>query len=786
MFKNYLKTAFRNLTRNRAFSALNMAGLAIGMASAILILLWIQNEMSFDRFHDKLNRLYLMASRDKFDGKMQTWNSTPKPLAPALIQQIPEVENATRFMNITFLVSAGEKHLNLRGAFTDPSFLHMFSFPAAEGNLKNVLTGTSDIVITNQLAVKLFGNEEAIGKTIKIDSTENFRVVAVLKNLPNNTSFEFEYLLPWTFLKRLGWDDDSWGNSSISTYALLKPGVTQSQFDANVRTVIQKHSDESLEVFSQPVSKMHLYGRSDNGNFVAGKIEIVRLFLVIAGFILLIACINFMNLSTARSEKRAREVGVRKVAGARKSMLVIQFMGESLMMAFFAGVLALFLVQISLPAFGDLIGKQLHLDFANPSYWTAAILFILFTGLLAGSYPALFLSSFDPVKVLKGTFKSPGSLVKPRQVLVVIQFGFAIALIICTIIVKQEIDFARSRDSGYSRNNLIYTYTQGDANKNFELIKRELLSGGAALSVTKSANPITQRWGGGYGYKWPGSTEINKKQFFVRLGSDANFIKTMGARLVAGRDIDVYNYPGDTTAMLLNESAVNAMGLKDPVGQIVERDDDHQWKVVGVVKDFVLESPFEEKVNPMMIIGPSFFFQVIHIKLNPANAASVNIEKAGEIFKKYNPEYPFDYVFTDEAYARKFRDEKRTGTLAGLFAGLSILISCLGLFGLATYMAENRIKEIGVRKVLGASVPGIVALLSKDFVKLVLVSFLIAAPVAWFAMNEWLQGYSYRVELNAWVFLATGFLSLFIALLTVSYQALKAAVSNPARSLRAE
>jgi len=461
-------------------------------------------------------------------------------------------------------------------------------------------------------------------------------------------------------------------------------------------------------------------------------------------------------------------------------------MGESLFTALLAGVLAMFLVQISLPAFGELIGKQLHLDFSNPLYVVLALLFIIVTGILAGSYPALFLSSFDPVKVLKGTFRPAGAVVKPRKVLVVIQFGFAIVLIICTIIVKKEIDYARSRDSGYSRNNLLYTFTQGEANKNFELIKRDLLSSGAAVSVTKSANPITQRWGGGYGYIWPGSTESDKKQFFVRLGSDADFIKTMGAKLVAGRDINVYHYPGDTTAMLLNESAVKAMRLKNPVGQIIKRDDDHNWQVVGVVKDFVLESPFEEKVNPMMIIGPSFFFQVIHIKMNPANTTAANIEKASQIFKQYNPEYPFDYVFTDEAYARKFNDEKRTGTLAGLFAGLSIFISCLGLFGLATYMAENRIKEIGVRKVLGASVASIVTLLSKDFIKLVSIAFLIAAPLAWFVMTKWLQGYSYRVPLSGWVFVVTGLLTLGIALLTVSYQAIKAALTNPAKSLRTE
>lgn len=786
MFRNYFKTAFRNLWRNKSFSAINIAGLAIGMGSAILILLWIQNEVSYDRFHKQIDRLYLVASRGKFDGEWQTWTSTPKPMAPALKRDYTGVDEVTRYMNITFLVSAGEKHLNLRGAFADPSFLRMFSFPLEKGQQSSALDGNSSIVITAQLAKKLFGDEDPMGKIIKIDSTENFTVAGVMKDLPTNTTFEFEYLLPWTFLKRLNWDDDAWGNSSITTYVKLNPGVHPADFENQIRTIIQKHSDEIQETILQPVSRMHLYSKPENGEFVAGRVEMVRLFVVIAAFILLIACINFMNLSTARSEKRAKEVGVRKVVGAQRSFLIAQFLGEGMLTALIAGILALVLVQISLPAFDSLIGKSLTLDFENPSYWLIAFLFIIFTGLLAGSYPALYLSSFRPVQVLKGTYKAANAVVTPRKVLVVIQFSFAIILIICTLIVKHEIDFAQDRDSGYSRNNLVYTFTQGDAAKNYELIKRDLISSGAAISVTKSANPITQRWNGGYGFQWPGSTETDKTQLFVRLGSDADFVKTMGTKLIAGRDIDIYNYPGDTTAMLLNESAVKTMGLKDPIGQIVKRDNDHEWKIIGVVKDFVLESPFEVKVNPMMIIGPTFFFQVIHFKMNPQNSASVNIAKAQEIFKKYNPEYPFDYVFTDEAYARKFSDEKRSGKLAALFAGLSIFISCLGLFGLATYMAETRIKEIGVRKVLGASVGGIVGLLSKDFVKLVLISFLVAAPIAWYVMSKWLEEYSYRINISWMTFAGAGLLSVLIAVTTVSYQAIRAAISNPVRALRTE
>jgi len=786
MLRNYLKTAFRNLTRNKGFSTINIVGLAVGMASTILILIWIQNELSHDRFHENTSRLYLVATRHKANGNYQAWTSTPSPLASVLKQDYAEVEDATRFQNITFLLSANDKHFNLRGAFVDPSFLSMFSFPLQQGSGRAGLEGNSNIVITQQLAKKLFGDENAVGKIIRIDSVENFMVAGVLKDLPNNTQFEFEYLLPWTFLKRLNWDNDSWGNSSLTTFALLKRGSSEAGFDEKVKNIISSHSDETIETFTQPLSRMHLYGKADNGKFIAGKIELVRLFAVIAGFILLIACINLMNLSTARSEKRAREVGVRKVAGAGRKMLIFQFMGESILTASIAGILAVVLVQISLPAFGTLVGKSFVLDFSNPVYWLLAILFIIVTGLISGSYPALYLSSFQPVKVLKGTFRSVNALVTLRKFLVVLQFSFAIILIIGTIVVKREIDFVQNRDAGYSRNNLVFTFIQGDADKNYNIIKQELLKSGAAIAVTRSANPITRRWNGGYGFMWPGSTEEDKNLLFVRLGSDADFTRTIGTRLIAGRDIDIYNYPGDTTAMLLNESAIKAMGLKNPIGQKVKREGDHSWEVVGVVKDFILESPFESKVNPMMITGPTDFFQVIHFKLNPANTTEDNIAKAESIFTKYNPEYPFEYVFADEAYATKFNDERRSGKLAALFGGLSIFISCLGLFGLATYMAESRIKEIGVRKVLGSSVSGIVTLLSKDFVKLVLIAFIVASPVAWYIMNQWLKSYSYRISINWKIFAMAGLLSLLIAVLTVSYQAVKAALASPARSLRTE
>ncbi|HXL58455.1 MAG TPA: FtsX-like permease family protein, partial [Chitinophagaceae bacterium] len=497
----------------------------------------------------------------------------------------------------------------------------------------------------------------------------------------------------------------------------------------------------------------------------------------------LIACINFMNLSTARSEKRAKEVGIRKVVGARKKSLIGQFLGESIFMAFIAGVLAVIIVQLCLPAFNGLVQKQLFIHYGNIYFWLAGTGFILFTGILSGSYPAFFLSAFKPVFVLKGTFKKVNALVTPRKVLVVLQFTFAIALIICTLIVEQQIKYAQGRETGYDRKNLGYVHIQGDIPKNYELIKNELLSSSAAAAVSKTQTPLTQNWSSGISMNWQGK-DPNTKIQINRYTEDGDLVKTAGMHLVQGRDIDIKNYPSDSTACILSESAVKVMGFKNPLGQIIF-DNPINWHVVGVIKDFILESPYEP-VKPFMIKGPKYGGDVIHIKLNSANTTAQNLAKAEKVFKKYNPAYPFEFHFIDEEYAQKFSDEQLTGTLASLFAALTIFISCLGLFGLATYMAENRIKEIGVRKVLGASVANITALLSKDFVKLVIVAIVIASPLAWWAMSKWLQGYDYRITINWWTFFISGLLAVFIALVTVGYQSIKAAIANPVKSLRTE
>jgi len=789
MLKNYLKITWRNLLRHKAFSIINITGLAIGMASAALILFWIQNELSYDQFHEKKDRLYSVYNRSVFDGKLWCWNTTPKVMAKTLKQDYPQIEEVCRTNGCNFLFSIGDKHLNVNGNFTDPGFLTMFSFPLLSGNTKTALNNINDLVITQKLAKKLFGNDNAMGKTVKIDSNAYFTVTGVMKDLPNNTQFKFEYLMPWSYLKKIGGDDQGWGNNSIQTWALLKPGVTEAEANRSIVNITRSHSDiKDISVFLHPASKWRLYSKFDQkGKVSGGRIETVRIFSLIAAFILIIACINFMNLSTARSEKRAREVGIRKVVGALRGSLISQFLGESILIALIAGIIALVIVQLSLSGFNVLTDKQLFIPYGSLSFWVISLSFILFTGVISGSYPALYLSSFKPVNVLKGTFRAANALITPRKLLVVVQFTFAVVLIVCTIIIRQQLKYAQDRDTGYKKDNLVYVMMTGTDDKNYPLIKNELITSGAATGVTKTSAPVTQGWSDSWDFMWPGK-DISKKIDFNIFNTDGDLVKTMGFKIVAGRDIDIKTYPTDSTALLLNETAVKTIGFKNPVGQIIKRGVPGSYTdlhVVGVVKDFILQSPYEP-IKAMVIQGPKSWFNVIHFRLNNAHSTAQNLKLAEAVFKKYNPEYPFEYNFIDEDYSKKFGDEQRTGTLASLFAGLTIIISCLGLFGLAAYMAQNRIKEIGVRKVLGASVTGVTALLSKDFLKLVMISFGVATPIAYLSMHKWLSGYTYRISISVWVFILAAVLTIVISLITVSFQAIKAALANPVKSLRSE
>jgi ABC-type lipoprotein release transport system permease subunit len=789
MLKNFFKITLRTLWRSKDFSAINIVGLSIGMAAALLIGLWVQHEVSYDRFYPNTNRTYLLYTRENNGGSLQVWPRVSTMMVGDLQKNFPEVEAAAREQHVYFLVSRDDKHFNLGGAFADSGFLRIFPFPMIEGDPNTALTTGQGIVLTQKLARSLFGNEDPMGKIVRVDSGDVFRVTGVLKDLPTNTEFSFQYLLPWAYLDRLQWDSPSWDATPAPTYVLLRPGANQAAFDEKIRHLTARHVSEgrglTRETFTQPMSRVHLYSKDENGRLVTGQITTVRLFVIIGAFILLIACVNFMNLSTARSEKRAREVGIRKVVGARKISLIAQFIGESTFLALFAFVLALGIVQLSLEGFDRVINTHLEINYRDPWFWLAALAFIGFTGFVAGSYPAFFLSASKPVKVLKGSASSRRTQLTPRKVLVVLQFTFAVVLITGTLIVQEQLRYTRDRDSGYDRNQLVYSFSQGGNQTHYESIKRDLLASGAAVSVTRTLSPMTRVWDGITDLSWPGSTPEDRKLAFVQFQADADFVRTTGTRLLMGRDIDLKTYPTDSTALLLNESAVKAMHLTDPIGKIVTDNNGSNYHIVGVIKDFIIESPYDP-VAPMVIEGLQRNYPVIHYRLNPAHSIADDLARAEKVFKQYNPQYPFEFYFVDEDYNVKFRAEQQEGTLGTLFAGLAIFISCLGLFGLATYMAERRRKEIGIRKVLGASVGGITALLSADFLKLVLIAVVIATPIAGYAMHAWLQGFSYRIALTGWIFLFSGLLALVIALLTVSFQAIRAAVANPVRSLRNE
>ena len=784
MFKNYFKIAWRNLLRHKIFSFINITGLAIGMAAALIIGIWVQNELSYDRFHANKNSLYKLYLRGTGEGNVYTGNITTGPMGNALKNDFPEVKNTARiYWTIERLFSYGDRSIKAKGNDVDKPFLSMFSFPLVKGNAVHALDGTNSIVITENLAHKLFGSEDAINKIITVDNKDSYKITGVLKDLPNNTAFDFNYLV--SLEPNENTYGNTWDNYTYNTYVQLQSNTSATVFNNKIKTEFTKYTQQAdAEMFLYPLSKLHLYSRFENGKPVGGRIEIVRLLLIIAALILLIACINFMNLSTAQSQKRAKEVGVRKVIGAGKARLVFQFLCESVLVAFVAGLFALLIVELSLPAFNQLINKNLLLNLKDPLLWFGLSVFVIFTGLLAGSYPAFFLSAFKPVKVLKGFAKSIKNPFNPRKILVVTQFSIAIILIISTLIVYHQIKFVENRDKGYNINSLVEVPIEGDIRKNYDLIKNELINKGAVTAMCKNSLGVTVDGRTQGGYSWDGSKPDDANIIFSRVGTDDDFAKTMDLKLSAGRDIDTKAYPSDSTAVLLNETAVKEMRIKNPVGKYIN-EGGKNLTIVGVFKDFIINSPYNP-VSPMIVVATKGWTYNIILRFNQQNSMTNNLRIAEQVFKKYNSAYPFTYHFVDEEYQQKFNDEKQTGTLAALFAGLTIFISCLGLFGLAAYMAENRQKEIGIRKVLGASVHTIVQMLSKEFVVLVIISIIIATPIGWLLMSKWLQNYNYRIKISWQIFALAGFTAIVIAILTVSFHAIKAAIANPVKSLRTE
>ena len=789
LIANYLTTTVRSLRRNKGFTTINISGLAIGLASAIVLLLWIRNELSFDQFHINRDRVYLAMTHAPLDGQLDVERRTPMVMAPLLkTRYTPQIEEAVRINWVgAFVLSNGGNHVQTGGYLCDPGFFRLFSIPLVSGDTATALSTPRSIVLSARLAKKLFGDSPALGRTLSLDSVNNFVVSAITKDPPSNTQFQFDYLVPWSYTKEVHWEEPLWQKSTIYTYVLLRPGVNAAAADKAMRMVIRDHAqDIPAELFFYPLRRLHLHGRFVDGKPAGGDINFVRMLAVIAAFILLIACINYMNLSTARSIRHAREVGIRKVIGSDRASLIGRFLGESLLLSVVAGTLALGIVVIALPWFDRLVTTDLAIPYGDPWFWLGGAGFIVFTGLLAGSYPAFYLSAFRPVNILRGHFKTIHSLVTPRRILVVFQFTFAITFIICTIVIYREFDYAMHRKAGYDNAGLAFVYMKGDIGRNYQDIRKQLLASHTVTTLTRTDAPVSEIWAWNDSYTWPGK-DPQERILFIQYHTDRAFAATMGLKILAGRDIDIEKYPADTSAVLLTKESALRMGLPNPVGHMIT-DRSHTWHVVGLINDFVTGSVFN-RTFPIVIQGTPLQatnYGTLSFRFDDREDRTDCEARLAATLRKYNPNYPLEYFYVDKYMLARVQGDAHFGTLAALFAGMAIFISCLGLFGLSAYMAESRLKEVGIRKVFGASIMRLATLLSKDFLVLVIIAFIIASPVAWWFMRQWLDGIPYHIDMNWWIFALTGLLSVFIAIGTVGYQAVRAALTNPVRILRTE
>ena len=790
MLKNYLKVAWRHLVQHKGLSFINIFGLAIGMAFAILIGLWIQYETSFDKFHVNRDRVAIVLKNTLFNNQKNTQNSTPLPLYYAMKSEYPEVKHASRMSwNNDFSLAVGDKKYKRQGIHVDPDFLRMFTFPLVKGSVQTALSDPNAIVITEAVAKALFGSADPINKIIKVNNEYNLKVTGVLKDVPVNSSIQFDFLAPFERLmaeNQFYRDNKSnWGNNFLRNVVELREDVSMSDFSAKIKNlnIDRDNTLKDLYLFLHPLAKWNLYNDFKNWQNTGGKVQYIRLFGAIGIFVLLIACINFMNLATARSEKRAKEVGIRKAIGSLRSQLITQFLAETLLTSLLAFLLALIIIPLVLPLLNDIGFENIEFQFNNIPLLLGALGAAVITGLIAGSYPALYLSSFRPVKVLKGLFKQAQSAVVFRKVLVISQFAISVGLIISTVIVFQQIEHAKDRSLGYDTNNLINVSMSSDLAKNFVPLKADLLNTRYFESVAKASSPLTAIYNSWSDFSWTGK-DPNAQQVMDVIMTEWDYEKTVGLKFLEGRPFS-NDYKSDSNAVILNETALKMIGYENPIGKTI-KNGNQDLKIVGIIEDMLIQDPFKP-VNPTVILFNSgAASNNIYLRLKPNVSVRTALATIQPIFEKYNPAYPFEYGFSDEEFARKFRVENQVGKLAAIFAILAIIISCLGLFGLAAFMAERRTKEIGIRKVLGASVINLWSLLSKEFVWLVLAGCLIACPLAYWLMSGWLQGYDYRITINWWIFFAAGVVAIAIALLTVSSQAIKVAIANPVKSLRTE
>ena len=792
MYKSYFKIGWRNLVREKGYSFINIGGFSLGMAVAILIGLWVKDELSFNKHQENYNQVAIVLQNNTVDGKIETWSSQSYQLGAELRNSYGNHFKYVAMSSFpaSTILAYQEKTFSAVGSFMEADGPEVLSLQMLHGT-RTSLKDPSSILLSASVATIFFGNENPIGKVLKLDNGVDLTITGVYQDIPNNSDFkdEFSFIAPLDVLVNRGGRSFGWSNSWLVVYVQVAEPVDMQQVsiaikDAKIKNVPEGDKRFKPELFLQPMPKWHLYSEFKDGVNTGGRIDFVWLFGAIGIFVLLLACINFMNLSTARSQKRAKEVGVRKVIGSARGQLVRQFFSESLLVVTLAFIFSILLVKLSLPWFNAIASKQIEIDWINPSLWGVAVSFIISIALLAGSYPALYLSAFTPAKVLKGTFKVGGSASIPRKVLVTVQFTVSIMLIVGTIVIYQQIQFVKNRPLGYELNGLITIPIRTDeVKKNYTALRNELLTTDVISHVSTSETTVTNLWWSDWGFQWKGK-DPNLQDNIFRGAVDYDFGRTVEWKIKEGRDFS-RDFPSDSTSMILNEAAVKYMGFEDPIGETI-RTYGKTYTVIGVVEDMLTQSLYRSNKQTVFLLDPFDQPHFINIKINSQASLDETLVKLNRIFSKHNPSTPFEYKFADDEFAEKFAFEQRVGRLVSIFAVLAIFISCLGLFGLASFMAEQRTKEIGIRKVMGASPYGLWRLLSKDFVVLVIISCFIAIPVANYFMGAWLQNYEYRTEISWWIFLITSGSVLIVTLLTVSYQTLKVALINPVNSLKTE
>ena len=795
MIRNYLKIAWRNIVKSKFYSVINVLGLAAGMAVAMLIAFWIWDEVTYDRYHANHDRLaQVMTTFFDDKGKQETGQAVCMPIGDELRTKFgSDFKNVSMASwNYGHVLAIDDKKITASGMWVEPNFPSMFTMRMLKGNI-NALSDPSTILINASLAKTLFANADPVNKLIKLDNKDSYKVAGVFEDFPHNTTlYDSKIFLPWKkYVTTEEWLKNAatqWNNHSWQAFVQVADNIDMEKETQKIKDVVMVHKNEKTDGREQavlfPMNKWRLYSEFKNGKAEGGRIQFIWLFLIIGVFVLMLACINFMNLSTARSEKRAKEVGIRKTVGSMRGQLIKQFLSESVLVAFISFVFAIGLVLLLLPMFNKLADKQVGLPWSNSFFWMIALAFTFITGLISGSYPALYLSRFEPIKVLKGTFRVGRFASLPRKILVVVQFTFSIALIIGTIIVFKQIQYAKNRPVNYRNQGLITVMmSTPDLYGHYDALRSDLFATGVVDNMAESSSPTTGVWSNQIGFNWQGK-DPNSLPVFGTIAVTEDFGSTIGWKLKGGRDFSK-EFATDSAAMILNESAVKQVGMKqDIVGQTIQFNDKN-YLVIGVIKDMVMQSPYSP-VTPTVFFYDRNWANVITVAIKQGAPIKSSLSKIEAVFKKYNPGAPFDYTFNDEDYARKFADEERIGNLATFFTILAIFISCLGLFGLASFVAEQRKKEIGVRKVLGASTYNLWRMLSKEFALLVFISCFIAIPLAWYYLNSWLQRYEYRTTISFWIFIASGVGALAITLITVSFQAIKAALANPVKSLRTE